>query len=356
MQAYALQIKLRENENHQALTTDMAEPILLKKAASWAKYFVLKLLGRKGVLPRTFNASCGKNNQLFIQKYIKTTSQKEAMNQRFLDNIDFLIVGSDQVWRQAYVPVDKYMFSFVKDDSIPRISYAASFGRDDLDEYSPKLIKKTAKLAKKFKAISVREKSGIKLAKEHWGVKANCHVDPTLLFDAEHYNKLIDEDAKNLLENDGKIFAYVLDREGEKGKIINKVASELKTKVFEVLPPKPKTYREYKKNPEKYNLPPVTQWLKAFRDADFVVTDSFHGCVFSIIYNKPFLAIGNKKRGLTRFASLLSLFKLDNRLVSGETEATKELINTKINWQKVNSIIKTERLRSEKYLWESLSE
>ena len=60
---------------------------------------------------------------------------------------------------------------------------------------------------------------------------------------------------------------------------------------------------------------PVEQWLRSFDDADFVLTDSFHGCVFSIIFRKQFLAIGNKERGLNRFQSLLTLFSLQDRLI-----------------------------------------
>lgn len=59
----------------------------------------------------------------------------------------------------------------------------------------------------------------------------------------------------------------------------------------------------------------VEQWLRSFDDAKFVLTDSFHGCVFSIIYKKQFLAVGNKKRGLSRFDSFLTLFSLQDQLI-----------------------------------------
>ena len=62
--------------------------------------------------------------------------------------------------------------------------------------------------------------------------------------------------------------------------------------------------------------PQVEQWLAAFRDAEFVITDSFHACVFSIIFHKPFIVIGNKQRGYARFLSLLQAFGLQRNLIT----------------------------------------
>ncbi|MGI6612155.1 MAG: polysaccharide pyruvyl transferase family protein [Candidatus Nanosyncoccaceae bacterium] len=297
-----------------------------------------------------------KHTRMFIDKYMNTieTVGYFLINNKYLDReYDIFITGSDQVWR-GYRALSYYLFGFSNSPNKIKLSYAASFGVSD-----PKFSKKTIDRAKRFISnmvgVSVREKHSIEIVKKYWNVDADYHVDPALLIDAKHYNKLINEDTKNLVEKDGKIFAYVLDHEGEKGKIIDKVAKELKTEVFEVLPPKPKNYYEYKKNPEKYNLPPITQWLKGFRDADFVVTDSFHGCVFSIIYNKPFLAIGNRERGLARFVSLLEIFKLEDRLVFTSNDVTKELIGVKINWRQVNSIIQAEQARSRQYLKEMIN-
>lgn len=333
MQAYALSRYLTEKLKLRTTVTEFHNDIchkdkVLRLVKNRIKWFLSMFVANIRFFPVNFDSYISKSNRSFISKYINQKSGYELVKSKKLDQFDFYIVGSDQVWRKAYVPVKKYMFDFLKDDSKPRISYAASFGKDDMNEYSPALIKKTAKLAKKFKSISVREKSGIKLAKDNWGVEADYHVDPTLLFGQDHYNKLIDSDTKNLKDNKGDVFAYVLDRAGEKGRIIDKVCCILgDSSVFEILPPKPKSFKEYKKDPEKYNLPPVTQWLKGFRDAKFVVTDSFHGCVFSIIYNKPFIAIGNRARGLARFTSLLEIFGLQSRLVSTSNEVTKELVS-----------------------------
>lgn len=350
MQAYALQNYLKDLEEGNSVSTTNIHPNNQLKAK--LKYPLRIVMSRLKLdvsdLPPNFTDLISKDNERFISRYIQLTSTQKAADS------DILIVGSDQVWRQAYIDVDKYLFSFIKDDSIPRISYAASFGRDDIDEYSPTMKNKAAKLAKKFKAISVREKSGVKIVKDEWDMDAIHHIDPTLLFDAAHYDKLIDEMSESHKRtHKGKIFAYVLDREGEKGEIIKKAQNLLNKEVFEILPPKPKSYRDYKQQPDRYNLPPVTEWLRGFRDADFIITDSFHGCVFSIIYRKPFIAIGNKSRGLARFTSLLEMFDLENRLVGNSSEVTEKLIHEKIDWHKIEDILHKEQRKSFNYLQES---
>lgn len=86
------------------------------------------------------------------------------------------------------------MLKFTKGLDIKRLSYAASFGVDDLEEYGKTLIKKTSRLSKMFDAISVREDSGVDICRKYWGVESLQHVDPTLLLDKKDYLKIIDKD------------------------------------------------------------------------------------------------------------------------------------------------------------------
>ena len=99
---------------------------------------------------------------------------------------------------------------------------------------------------------------------------------------------------------------------------------------------------------------PVEKWLRAFYDAEFVITDSFHACVFSIIFNKPFIVYGNKERGYARFESLLNLFALEDRLVSSPYEVNKALQAT-IDWNRVNSIRKQMKEKSLSFLAKNLN-
>jgi hypothetical protein len=108
-------------------------------------------------------------------------------------------------------------------------------------------------------------------------------------------------------------------------------------------------------NVEFFKYPCPSQWLKGFQDAEFIITDSFHGTVFSILNNKPFIALGNEMRGMSRFKSLLRMFGLQDRLVlSPSLERTKSLIDRDIDWLKVNSILDRERAKALNYLKENL--
>lgn len=85
------------------------------------------------------------------------------------------------------------------------------------------------------------------------------------------------------------------------------------------------------------------------------MVDSFHGCVFAIIFNKPFITIGNPERGMTRFYSLLKLFDLENRLVKSTEDFDFSLLHEEIDWRKVNSILTDEKEKALSFLVKSLS-
>ena len=95
--------------------------------------------------------------------------------------------------------------------------------------------------------------------------------------------------------------------------------------------------------------PSVTSWLKGFKDAKFVITDSFHGSIFSIIFNKPFVAYGNVRRGLSRFHSLFRMFGLENRFILKHSDLDISLLSEDIDWERINSKLRTFRSNSEEY-------
>ena len=281
----------------------------------------------------------------FIAKNIKTSKKL-----RITKEPSIVIVGSDQVWRSVYADVTRYLFAGVKKGYMKKLSYSASFGKDDLSEYSASLIYRTAQLAKQFAAISVREDNGVELVNKYWGIKANHHVDPTLLLSKEQYEQMVENNIASTHQPEGSLFVYVLDKSNYKREIIECTSKIINSKIYNFMPPEVVSWKNLKFSPDKYRLPSVEQWLRSFRDAKYVVTDSFHGTVFSIIFNKPFIAVGNKSRGLARFTSLLKMFGLEDRLISDISQVTPELINAKINWGKVNAIKDREQKRSMEYL------
>ena len=100
----------------------------------------------------------------------------------------------------------------------------------------------------------------------------------------------------------------------------------------------------------------VSQWLRLIRDCKYFVTDSFHGCVFAIIFNKPFICLGNKSRGNARFESLLKTFGLVDRLLINPSSAElQRVIATPIDWSRVNEVQAFERKRGMDFMKEHLA-
>lgn len=297
-----------------------------------------------------------KNTNDFIEKNIKRTSvvhHAEEFKILALQNkYDAFVVGSDQCWRPRYNPFLLNMFlKFIENqDGIVRVAYAASFGSDKW-EMSPEMTKKCSALAKMFDLITVREASGIELCKKHLGVDATHVLDPTMLLDKEDYIKLVE--SENLPQSPGNLFYYILDPSDEKKTLIEDIAERNGLKPFTVMPKyqaENRTKEDVKKRLDDCVFPSVTSWLRAFMDAEMVVVDSFHGAVFSVIFNKTFWVIENSHRGNARFVSLLHLLGLEDRLLD-LNKLHKIEINKDIDWCNVNGIIEMNRNRCKNILF-----
>lgn len=279
----------------------------------------------------------------FISTYIhhtKTILFKDGFSQQAkVGNYDAYVVGSDQCWRPRYNSFLSAMFlDFIQDKQVKRIAYAASFGTDQW-EFTQEITSTCAPLAQKFDFVSVREDSGVKLCKEHLGVEAVHVLDPTMLLTKEDYINLIK--AEKETQSSGTLFNYILDPDAKKTAFINKVAKEKGLTTFQVLPKcqaETRTKDDVKNRIEDCIFPGVTSWLRAFMDAEMTVVDSFHGMVFSIIFNKPFWVIANVNRGMSRFTSLLKIFHLEDRLLDAK-QLQEVDINRPVNWSSVNAIL-----------------
>lgn len=362
LQNYALQ-QVLISEGYNVETIDWkARPI--RVFMSILKWNILAYLlpSRYSIPKYKLNASersiiqCNTNK--FIDKYIKHTSCVESYKgfRKFSKekHYDAYVVGSDQCWRPGYNAFLKAMFlNFTKNEDVKRISYAASFGTDQW-EYTKKQTKECSKLIKKFNYVFVREDSGVKLCEEHFGVDAKLVLDPTMLLTKDDYIKLLYNENESVSK--GNLFTYILDPEKRKIKFIQHVEKETGLISFTVLPKyqaENRTKYDVKNRIEECVFPNVTTWLRAFMDAEMVIVDSFHGMVFSIIFNKPFWVIGNDKRGQSRFTSLLKLLELENRLISGLDIETLNCEET-IDWGKVNRILDVNKSISKQKLMEAL--
>lgn len=346
LQAYALQTKLK-HLGHDALILDRhyPQPSRFQRYKSGAKRLVLKYVdGNPDVEVFPFQPSLdqldiiSRESRKFVRQHIKKTSNlystEELKREIIAHHFDAYIVGSDQVWRLEYSPcISNYFLDFLKDaPSVKRIAYAASFGVDHW-HFKPITTQECKRLAQKFDAISVREASGVDLCKQYLEIDAIHVLDPTMLLDPDDYRALVL--AAGEPKSTGNLMTYILDPTAEKTSVVRQVASALELQTFTVMPPK-KLKRETQACIEECVFPPVTRWLRGYMDAKFVVADSFHGCVFAILFNIPFIAIGNQQRGIDRFVSLLRQFNLRNRLINPSTELSDELIHGSIDWAQVN--------------------
>jgi hypothetical protein len=283
-----------------------------------------------------------KNTNYFIDKYIKRTKtfdkHQDFLNIANSNEYQAYVVGSDQCWRPRYNKsfLGEMFLNFAeKQQTIKRIAYAASFGMDEwilsqerIDEY--------ARLAQKFDLITVREDSGIDLCRKHLGVQAQHVLDPTMLLSKDDYIRIVEMEKEP--QSSGDLFYYILDPSEEKTEFVKKSAMRLGLVPFTVMPKHPRGYRtknNIKNHIEDCAYPSVTSWLRAFMDAKMVIVDSFHGMVFSIIFNKPFVVIGNKGRGMSRFTSLLRLFSLEDRLLDAN-HLDMKVLDRPIDWAYVN--------------------
>ncbi len=248
-----------------------------------------------------------------------------------LKEYDFIIVGSDQVWNPYFrrlrdvdvlknVPVSK------------RIAYAASFGVANIAEkYNSKF-----KEIQKFKAISVREKTGEELLRKKI-VRNDIEVlvDPTMLISSNEWNNVIRKPKEKL--EDKYILLYFLGEINTYRKnSIKEFAAKYDCKIINVLD-KESSYYEYGPG----------EFLYLIKNAFLICTDSFHSCVFSIIFDKPFVVFEREQNHMqsmnTRIETLLDKFELSNQIYNGTNISSN---NLKHDYNRAFNILKEEQKRS----------
>lgn len=322
LQAYALQTLLEEM-GHEVRVINKEQRFRpmprWRRPLSMAKRAVKKLL----VDPHTVVdierrnrkefASIRQHTNRFIRERIHSYMVDVPSEVRQGD-FEAIVVGSDQIWRPKYFgslwtkDYAQAFLSFARDWDIKRYGYGISFGVDEW-EFPPESTPEYAELVQKFIALSFREDSGVRLCRSYLHKDAIHVLDPTMVLSPEHYLALVRQ--SGVPKSWGNLFYYILDTDAGKRALIERVARERGLQPFTVFA---QSKREDGTLEEK-TVPPVESWLRAFVDAEFVITDSFHGTVFSIIFGKPFVTIGNIDRGLSRMQSLLRMFGLEDNLL-----------------------------------------
>lgn len=238
------------------------------------------------------------NIRPFVEKYLNRTipirSQRQMLCVCRKYNLNIVIVGSDQVWRRDYAMNFgyNYFLDFVP-SSVKKMSYAASLGLSEW-QYNRQETEQIKKLLLRYVGVSVRESEAMRLLKDNTEIIARQDVDPTLLLDCYDYSVI----TSHRLINEDYVFVYWL---GKKEKIIQKIKNmeKIGKRVIAVF-----------LQDEKEQMS-VEDWLSYIKYASFIVTDSFHGCVFSIIFKRQFEVLVNDSGGNGRIISICEMLGID---------------------------------------------
>ena len=242
--------------------------------------------------------------------------------------------------------ITHYFLGFLpEDDNRIRIAYAASFGKTKgyiSKEYMPYC----RKLLHRFNAVSVREYEGVEVLQKDFdyedGVKG---LDPTLLLSADEYRKLI-KDKDRMHKSKSHIAVYLLDSLKDKDSIPARVSSRLGI-----------PFKMFSAEYQKGRMLTVSQWIAEFDNASFVITDSFHGCVFSILFHRFFMVIANVTRGVGRIVSLLRDCGLENRIVFSfeDFEQRIDELISPIDYTQVEELLKKKKTESFQFLCKAIN-
>ena len=280
----------------------------------------------------------------FVNKYIDLTKEHYIEEEDFsimVPKFDIYCTGSDQVWNSDWNgKIDRPLFLNFAPDSSKKISYAASFGKEKLDDWE---IQETKKLLQRYDKISVRELSGQKILKDLGIKKTKCVLDPTLLLDGDEWKKI----ASKKFQDEKYILVYNLNRNKKihdyAVKLSNKTGLKIKYITYQV--------HDFHKKGKMYCNTSVENYLALVANAKYIVTDSFHGVAFSINFNRDFMVIYPEKFS-SRLKSILEITGLSKRVVNGDD---LKLLEENIDYEKVNRIISNEREKSIKFLKEALN-
>lgn len=300
---------------------------------SFARCMKLNIKGKDKVNSRLFSD--------FTKKKLKLTSLYTSFAQLKNNPPDFdaYISGSDQVWNPDLLNHEfdgAYFLDFGKKDC-KRIAYAVSMGK----EFTPEECCHLKELCAPLDAVSLREKTPAVID----AIERDVHicVDPTLLIDARYYAEL----ESNQKEKEPYIFVYGFETSEAIKKAVDMVANKFGCRIINGSPGRVKLTGENVENIRDYA---PDRFLSFIKNAEFIVTNSFHGTVFSIIYKKKFITVPHTTRG-RRMIELLGKLGLDDILWGTPSFS----INNEIDYDNVYKKLHNLRAGSIQYLEKALS-
>lgn len=347
LQAYALQKVLQENGHEIKLIN--YHQVVREKNDLFSKLRKANDLGLKKTLKyireRKYIELRKKAYKKFRDNYL-AFDEKEYYRgddlKKLNDEFDCFICGSDMIWSEEFSEDWPFFFlGFAEKDK--SFTYAPSFGKNSLTEKNKK---KVTKYLQDFKKISCREKAGIDLIKSLGDFEATQVVDPTMLLTRDDWVQCIPE--KNRIINEPYVFAYLFGEETDGRYSFNKCVEEKIGKIYAL----PKFTKKEQSSFPIEEIGPM-EYLRLFRDAEFIVTDTFHGLMFSLIFRKPFVVLkrhdgSNWSRYSDRMTSTLDMFGLEERYIDDSFRDLEQL--KKLDYEKYETTINKARKHSLDYI------
>jgi len=274
---------------------------------------------------------------------------KETINQA-KDAFDVVVAGSDQIWNPDWYD-SSYMLDFV-DSAVSKVSYAASMGVSVLSDEQKKVYEK---YLSRFKSISVREKECANVLGDVLDKPVEVSVDPTLLLTAEDWNEI----ASDRKVEEKYVFLYMLGDDIKVKKTAQKFAESKGLKLVYI----PDLIGEYVRSDRKIKGRMVEDatpcdFISLIKHAEYVFTDSFHACVFSLLYKKDFFAFDRRgtQKTSSRICNLTEMFGCKERFCVTDTERSVDYLLKcpPINYLKDTPLFDTIRQKSMDYLKENI--
>lgn len=339
LQAFATQ-KIIEKIGHECEIIDYIrkdesyrfhEKTLLKGKQKWNSNPLLRIVYLFLRQPESILA--GKKFEKQRKHYLRLSSLYDSRDS-LKDNYplaDVYMTGSDQVWGPTEDGSydDNYCLSFVKERK--KIAYSASFGHADIN---PDIQKYFRKHLSDYSGIAVREDSAVKILKEI-GINSKQVLDPTLLLDKEFWNM----QAKEKAVKKDYILVYQLHNNKKLGEYAKKISNKLGMRLIRISV----SLHQINRPGRLVWCPSVAEFLGYVKNAKLMITDSFHGTAFAIIFNTPFVEVLPNNETGTRNLSILSLTGLSDRILRNDSKDPAECT---MDFSYANNILKEKRIES----------
>ena len=276
--------------------------------------------------------------------------------ERFNYHCESFILGSDQLWNYYSVKENgNYFFLDFVHPGKRKIAYATSFGHS-ISFFPKERQLEISEYLQQFTAISVREKDGVDICRDTFGVHAVQTLDPVFICSPSAYEKAINDAEAS--EREPYILGYILNPTEEKRKALLRASQKLQLPLKVILDGQEnydKNYKAMNLNDAVLETVGVEDWLYYFKNAQFILTDSYHGLCFSLIFHKNFICFGNRLRGMSRFNTLIEITKLgDHMLLNPQDGSFDDLLYRVIDYNAVEQRLDVERRRSREWLKNAL--